>query len=88
MAYWPPCDMKRFYRFVNCYVVYTRKPVDGAFVCRDLERRKFKNSNSCDAKSIALRFGCLFNDLVAYHKYIRKNDWGPLPDFPNKNATD
>lgn len=72
-------DMKRFYRFVHCYVVYARKPLDGNSVYRDLMERKFSGSSDPIANNIARNFASLFDQLVDYERCIRKSNWGPLP---------
>lgn len=72
-------DMRRFYRFVNCYVVYARKTLDGSVLYHDLMEHKFDNSDDEMVQSIARSYANLFDNLVEYHKCIRRADWGPLP---------
>jgi hypothetical protein len=77
-----PLDMRRFYRFVHCYVVYARKPLDGNFVYKDLIERKFHGSEEdAAARQIARKFASLFDQLVEYERCLRKGDWGSLPDL-------
>lgn len=80
-------DMKRFYHFVHCYVVYARKPIGSSFIYQDLVERKFGKSTDKIVQGVAHKFASLFDELVDFERQLRKNDWGPLPEFKNGHDT-